>query len=317
MLSYIFKRVLQSFLMLIAVSAIIFVLIKLMPGDPFQMYLENPSASPAEIARIREKYHLDDPIPLQYITWVKNTAKGDWGVSYNSQRPVMELIKIKFGATIQLSSFALFLALIVALPMGVISSIKKNSKLDYTTTALSYLGISMPVFWFGLMLQLLFSVSLGWLPSAGRVSTGASSGSFTDLLSHMIMPGLVLSLIYIASWSRYTRNNYTEVLNQDYIRTAKAKGLGDFEIYGIHALRNAIIPLLTIIALDLPGLFAGAVVTETIFSWPGLGYFFMTSLNARDYPVLMGILLINALLVIACNLIADLVYVLLDPRIKY
>jgi peptide/nickel transport system permease protein len=317
LLSYILKRVLQSLFMLIAVSAIIYGLIKLMPGDPFQMYLDNPSASPAAIAKVREKYRLDDPIVLQYFTWVKNTASGDWGVSYNSQRPVMELIKIKFGATIQLSSFALFLALIVGMPMGVISSIKKNSKLDYTTTALSYLGISMPVFWFGLMLQLLFSVFLGWLPSAGRISTGASSGSFTDLLSHMIMPGLVLSLIYIASWSRYMRNNYTEVLNQDYIRTAKAKGLSDFQIYGIHALRNAIIPLLTIIALDLPALFAGAVVTETIFSWPGLGFFFITSLNMRDYPVLMGILLINALLVIVCNLIADLVYVLFDPRIKY
>ena len=317
MFQYIIKRLLQAFLMIIAVSIILYVLIKLMPGDPFQMYLENPSASPEAIAAVREKYGLDKPIYIQYLNWLKNTASGDWGRSYSNQRPVMELIGMKFGATLQLASFSFILALLIAIPMGVLGAIKKNSTFDYLTTGFNYLGISMPVFWFGLMLQLLFAVKLGWLPSAGRMSIGPAGGTFIDTFKHMIMPGFVLALIYIASWSRYTRNNYMDVLSQDYIRTAQAKGLSNFQIYGGHALRNAIIPLVTVITLDIPTLMAGAVTTETVFSWPGMGFFFMDSINRRDYPVLMGILLIIALLIILFNLIADILYAILDPRIKY
>jgi peptide/nickel transport system permease protein len=229
----------------------------------------------------------------------------------------MQMIFMKFGPTLQLASFAFVLALIIAIPMGIVGAIKKNSLFDYLTTGLNYLGISMPVFWFALMLQLLFAVYLGWLPSAGRVTIGPRGGTPADLFSHILMPGFVLSLIYIASWSRYTRNNYMEVLSQDYIRTAQAKGLNNFQIYGGHALRNAVIPLITVITLDMPTLMAGAVTTETVFSWPGMGFFFMDSLNKRDYPVLMGILLINSLLVILFNLIADILYAVMDPRIKY
>ncbi len=317
MFKFIVKRLLQTVLMVIGVSLIIYMLIQLMPGDPFQMYLDNPYASPEQIELIRKHYGLDQPIPVQYLNWAKNILKGDWGVSYNSRRPVMEVIATKVRPTVELTLFALVLAAVIAIPLGVFSSIKKNSLFDYTTTGLTYLGISMPVFWFGLMLQLIFSVSLRWLPSAGRTSFGPIGGTALDLFRHMIMPGFVLALIYIAGWSRYTRNNYTEVLSQDYIRTAKAKGLSNIRIYGSHALRNAIIPLVTVMTMDIPVLFSGAVVTETIFSWPGMGSFFMDSLNKRDYPVLMAILLISALLVIICNLIADILYAVLDPRIKY
>jgi len=314
---FIIKRLLQAVLMIFGVSIILYALIKLMPGDPFQMYLENPSASPAAIAAIRDKYGLDKPIIIQYLNWLKNTVRGDWGRSYSNQRPVMELIAMKFGPTLQLASFAFLLSIIIAIPMGIVGAIKKNSIYDYLTTGLNYLGISMPVFWFALMLQLLFAVHLGWLPSAGRVTIGPRGGTPADIFSHILMPGFVLALIYIASWSRYTRNNYVEVLGQDYIRTAQAKGLNNLQIYGGHALRNAIIPLITVITLDMPTLMAGAVTTETVFSWPGMGFFFMDSLNKRDYPVLMGILLINSLLVIIFNLIADILYAVLDPRIKY
>ena len=262
------------------------------------MYLDNPYASPEQIEAIRRHYGLDQPIIVQYFHWVKNMLRGDWGVSYSSQRPVLELIKVKVRPTVELTLFSLLLASAIAIPMGVISAIKKNSLFDYGTTGLAYLGISMPVFWFGLMLQLLFSVQLGWLPSSGRTSFGPLGGTPLDLIRHLLMPGFVLSLIYIASWSRHTRNNYIEVLSQDYIRTARAKGLPDVRIYGGHAMRNAMIPLVTVITMDIPVLFSGAVVTERVFSWPGMGMFFIDSLNKRDYPVLMGILLISALLVI-------------------
>jgi peptide/nickel transport system permease protein len=288
-----------------------------MPGDPFQMYLENPNASAEQIEFVRRHYGLDRPVYVQYANWVKNVLRGNWGVSYNSRRPVMELIKSKIRPTVELSFFALNVALLISIPLGVTSAVKKNSLFDYSTTGLTYLGISMPVFWFGLMLQLLFSVRLGWLPSAGRATLGSRGGGPLDIFMHLLMPGFVLALVYIASWSRYTRTNYTEVLNQDYIRTAFAKGLTNSQIYGGHALRNAIIPLVTVVTLDIPVLFSGAVVTETIFSWPGMGFFFIDSLNKRDYPVLMGILLINALLVIICNLAADILYAILDPRVKY
>lgn len=317
MLKFVVKRLLQAMLMVAGVSVVIYVLIQLMPGDPFQMYLDNPYASPEQIEAIRRHYGLDQPIIVQYFHWVKNMLRGDWGVSYSSQRPVLELIKVKVRPTVELTLFSLLLASAIAIPMGVISAIKKNSLFDYGTTGLAYLGISMPVFWFGLMLQLLFSVQLGWLPSSGRTSFGPLGGTPLDLIRHLLMPGFVLSLIYIASWSRYTRNNYIEVLSQDYIRTARAKGLPDVRIYGGHAMRNAMIPLVTVITMDIPVLFSGAVVTERVFSWPGMGMFFIDSLNKRDYPVLMGILLISALLVILCNLVADLLYAVLDPRIKY
>lgn len=317
MLSFIIKRLIQAILMIIGVSVILYTLIKLMPGDPFQMYLENPSASPEVIEAVRIKYGLDQPIPIQYLNWLKNTIRGDWGRSYSNQRPVMELIGMKFQATLILASFSFVLAVLIAIPMGIFGAIKKGKLFDYLSTGLNYLGISMPVFWFALMLQLLFSVNLRWLPSAGRVTIGPQGGTLMDQFLHLIMPGFVLALIYIAAWSRYTRNNYLEVLSQDYIRTAQAKGLNKLQIYGGHALRNAVIPLITVITLDIPTLLAGAVTTETVFSWPGMGFFFMDSINKRDYPVMMGILLINALLIIVFTLIADILYVIMDPRIKY
>lgn len=317
MLKYIVKRILCAIPLLLGISIIIFGLIKMMPGNPFDMYLENPNVSFEEIEKIKIHYGLDKPLPVQYVKWIGNVAKGDWGISYSTKRPVLEMLMERVGPTLKLTGTAFLLSALLAIPLGVLGAIKKNSIVDYTTTALTFLGISMPVFWFGLMLQLIFSVELGWLPSAGMTSFGPEGGTFIDVATHLIMPSIVLALIYIASWSRYTRTSFLDSMGQDYIRTARAKGLKESSVYGKHALRNALVPLMTIIALDIPALFSGAVVTETVFAWPGMGRFFMDSLNKLDYPVLMGILMINAFLVIICNILADVIYAVLDPRIKY
>ena len=318
MLKYIIKRVLKAIPMLLAVSIVIYALLQAMPGDPIDMYLENPSATPEAIEAIKKAYGLDQPVHIQYLNWLKGIVTGDWGRSFMSRRPVLELIGEKLAPTLQLSGTAFLIALVIAIPLGISGAIRKGKFFDNATSTVTFLGISMPAFWFGMMLQLLFAVQLQWLPTAGRTSlTGGDVGSFTDVLRHLIMPSIVLSLIYIASWARYARSNFIEVLNQDYIRTARAKGLREKTVYTVHALRNALIPLVTVVMLDIPAIFSGAVVTETVFAWPGMGSFFNDALNKQDFPVLMGILMINAVLVIVSNLIADILYAILDPRIKY
>lgn len=318
MLKYIIKRVLKAIPMLLAVSIIIYGLLQAMPGDPLDMYLENPSATPEAIEAIKHAHGLDQPVYIQYLNWLKGIVTGDWGRSFMTRRPVLELIGEKLRPTLELSGTAFFFALIIAIPLGVTGAIKKGKFFDNATSVMTFTGISMPAFWFGMILQLLFAVQLKWLPSATRVSTsGADAGSFLDVVRHLIMPAIVLSLIYIASWARYTRSNFIEVMNQDYIRTARAKGLREKTVLFVHALRNSLIPLVTVVMLDIPAIFSGAVVTETVFAWPGMGYFFNDALSKQDFPVLMGILMINATLVIVSNLIADILYAILDPRIKY
>ena len=318
MLKYIVKRILKAIPMLIAVSVIIYGLLQAMPGDPLDMYLENPSATPEAIEAIKESYGLNKPVYIQYLNWLKGIVTGDWGRSFMSRRPVLELILEKLGPTLQLSGTAFLIALFIAIPLGITGAIKKGKIFDNITSTTTFLGISMPSFWFGMMLQLLFSVRLKWLPTAGRTSlVGENAGSFGDVALHLIMPAIVLSLIYIASWARYARSNFIEVMDQDYIRTARAKGVGERRVHFLHAMRNALIPLVTVVMLDIPAIFSGAVVTETVFAWPGMGSFFNDALTKQDFPLLMGILMINAILVILSNLIADILYAVLDPRIKY
>jgi len=318
LLKYIVRRVLKAIPMLFMVSIIIYGLLQAMPGDPLDMYLENPSATPEAIEAIKRSYGLDQPVYIQYLNWLKGIVTGDWGRSFMSRRPVLELILEKLGPTLQLSGTAFLIALLIAVPLGITGAIKKGKAFDNVTSTMTFLGISMPSFWFGMMLQLLFAVRLKWLPTAGRTSlVGENAGSFGDVVLHLIMPSIVLSLIYIASWARYARSNFVEVMNQDYIRTARAKGVKERTIYTLHAMRNALIPLVTVVMLDIPAIFSGAVVTETVFAWPGMGSFFNDALNKQDFPLLMGILMINAILVILSNLIADILYAVLDPRIKY
>ena len=317
-LKYIGKRILQAIPMLLAVSIIIFALIQAMPGDPLDMYLENPNASPEAIERIKEAHGLNDPIHIQYLHWLQGVLTGDWGVSIMTRRPVIGLIGERVLPTLQLTGTSFLIALIIAVPIGVYCAIHKGKAFDNIATPLTFFGISMPSFWFGLILQLIFAVGLGWLPSAGRTSiNGAGAGSALDIARHLVLPSIVLSLIYFASWTRYTRTNFLEVLGQDFIRTARAKGLHERKVLFVHALRNALIPMVTVIMLDIPVIFSGAVITERVFAWPGMGTLFYDSISKHDFPILMGILMVNAFLVILANLLADILYAVLDPRIKY
>lgn len=318
MLKYTVKRILLAIPLMLAVSVFIFALLQAMPGDPLDMYLENPSASPEAIEAIKRAHGLDQPIHIQYLMWLQGILTGDWGVSINNSRPVIDLIGERVVPTLQLTGTSFLIALVVSLPLGIRSALKKGKTFDNVMTPLTFLGISMPSFWFGLVLQLIFSVTLHWLPSTGRYSlVGSDAGTFIDFLRHLIMPSIVLSLMYIASWTRYSRSNFLEVLSQNYIRTARAKGLKENTVLYVHALRNALIPMVTVIMLDIPVLFSGAVITETVFSWPGMGSLFYDALSKQDFPILMGILMVNAGLVILSNLLADILYAVLDPRIKY
>ncbi|MDH3734790.1 MAG: ABC transporter permease, partial [Gemmatimonadota bacterium] len=226
-----------------------------------------------------------------------------------------EMVWERLPATLELMGASFLLAAVLAFALGTSSAVKQYSLLDHAGTGLSFLGIAMPVFWFALILQLVFGVWLGWLPVSGTRTVGASS--VVDHLRHLILPGVVLSLRYIAGWSRYLRSSMLGALRADYVRTARAKGLPESTVVGVHALRNALIPVTSVMALNLAGLFSGAVITEMVFAWPGIGRMFVQAMFARDYPLLMGILLLGSVMVVVFNLVADIVYGLLDPRIRY
>jgi len=314
-LSYVLRRLLGAIPLLLGISVILFTIIHLAPGGPLDMYAENPSVSKEALAQIAAAYGLDQPVPVQYFMWLKSMVVGDWGYSIRTGRPVITEIMGRLGPTLQLGGLALLLSLVIAIPLGILSAARRGSTLDSTLTLGSFVGISTPVFWMALLLQLFFSVKMGWLPSAGYQSIG--DGSFIDRLRHIIMPAAVLSLATIASWSRFIRSGMVDVLNQDYIRTAYAKGRGERGVVFFHALRNALIPAVTVIAVDFGTVISGAVITETVFAWPGMGRLFMESMDGRDYPMLMGLMMMGSVGIILANIIADLAYATLDPRIRY
>lgn len=314
-LAYIIRRLLGAIPLLLGISVILFTIIQLAPGGPLDIYAENPSVSKEALAQTAARYGLDQPVPVQYFLWLKAVLVGDWGYSIRTGRPVLDEIVLRLGPTLQLGGLAMVISLLVAVPVGMISAARRGSKLDGTVTVLSFAGISTPVFWLALLLQLLFSVQLGWLPSAGYQSIG--DGSFIDRLRHIIMPAAVLSLATVASWSRFIRSGMIDVLNQDYIRTAYAKGRGEKSVLFLHALRNAMIPAVTVIAVDFVTIISGAVITETVFAWPGIGRLFMESMDGRDYPMLMGLMMMGSLAIVVANIVADICYAALDPRIRY
>ncbi len=279
-------------------------------------YLMNPRVTPADIARLEEAWGLNQPLLTQYARWLSSMLAGDWGWSYRTGLPVLEMIAQRLPQTLQLMITSYLLAAVVAIPIGIFSAIYRYSIFDYFATGFAFMGVAIPSFWFAVMMQLLFSVRLGWLPSAGMATIGLDY-SLVDRLRHMIMPVIVLALINMASWSRYMRSSMLEVVSQDYVRTARAKGLSQRAVIYRHALKNALIPVATIMGLDLPVFFGGAALTETIFAWPGMGQLFVESVFSRDYPILMGVLMLTAVLVVLGNLLADLTYGLLDPRIQY
>jgi len=316
MIAYTARRLVQMIPLLFGISIVLFAVIQAAPGGPEAALLESGRfIDPAVIEAYRERLGGDQPVYIQYLRWLTAAFSGDLGISFSTTRPVAEMIFERLPATLELMGAAFVFAAIVAILLGIVSAVRQYSWFDHLGTGLSFVGIAMPVFWFALILQLVFGVFLGWLPIAGTETVGASS--LADHLLHLILPTIFLSFNYIAGWSRYLRSSLLSVLRADYVRTARAKGLPERKVIGVHALRNALIPLLSIMALNLSSLFSGAVITETVFAWPGIGRMFVQAMFSRDYPLLMGILMLGSLMVIVFNLVADLLYGILDPRIRY
>jgi len=321
MSAYIIRRLLQSIPLLLIISIIIFLLLQMTPGGPLAM-AENVGSgrvTAEQLERIRTKYGLDQPLYMRYLYWLGDFIKGDWGTSFNTGRPVLEMILERLPTTLLLTGLAYIIMLIVSFPVGIISSVRQYSVSDYFLTSFAFIGISIPSFWFGLLLLYIFSFKTGWLPAFGLTDmkqTYEGTAHLLDIGRHLIMPVSVLALIDTAAVTRYIRASMLETIHQDYVRTARAKGLGERATIFKHVLRNAAIPIVTILALRIPDLFLGTVVTETIFAIPGMGRLFIMSADLRDYPVLMGILVIASVLVILSNLLADILYAILDPRIR-
>jgi peptide/nickel transport system permease protein len=328
MLTYTIRRLLQSIPLMLFISIVLFSIVHSMPGGPLAPYMQNPHITAADIARLRHNFGLDRPVYVQYLAWLGAYVRGDWGWSTMNSTPVTTAIVERLPASIELIGVSLLVSLIIGLAFGILAAVRPYSAWDYFVTTFAFFGMSMPVFWFAIILQMFFSVN-GFhfriplsdyridfsLPSAGRFET--DGGGFVDGLRHLILPVTVLSLIQIATWSRFTRASMQEVLHTDYMRTAAAKGLAYWTIIFRHGLKNALMPVVTIVALTLPTLVGGAVITETIFAWPGTGRLFLTALGQQDFSLLMGYLVLIAILVVVFNLIADLAYGWLDPRVKY
>lgn len=316
---YLIRRVLQALLLLFLLSLGMFLLIHALPGGPEQVIF-NPRLSAAGRAAIRARFGLDQPLYIQYLRWIGNALIGNFGFSFVTNQPVSDLLAERFPATLELFSFALVLALILAITIGVVSAVRQRTVTDYALTTLAYFGIAMPIFLFGLFAQDIFGVWLHILPTSGTTTLGYAFdpfNAFLDHLEHLLLPMLVLAISFIAGWSRYMRASMIEVTKQDYMRTARAKGVASVSLMIRHALRNAVIPLITIVAIDFGQVAGGATITEGVFAWPGMGLLFLDSLTNRDFPVLLAIVMIGAVFVIAFNLVADVLYAVMDPRIRY
>lgn len=316
MTAYIGRRLLQMIPMMLGISLVLFAIIQATPGGPEAALLGTGRAlDPQALAAYRHRMGVDEPVPVQYVRWLTAALSGDLGESFQTGRPVSQMILERLPATLELMGAAFFIAVLLALALGIFSAVRQYSAFDFLGTGFSFLGIAMPVFWFALILQLVFGVWLRWLPISGRETVGAAT--LADHVKHLILPASVLSLRYIAGWSRYLRSSLLGALRADYVRTARAKGLPERTVVGVHAVRNALIPVVSVMALNLADLFSGAVITETVFAWPGIGRMFVDAMYARDYNLLMGILLMGSLMVLVFNLVADIVYGILDPRIRY
>jgi peptide/nickel transport system permease protein len=321
MLYYIARRLLMMVPLLIGITVITFIVIHLAPGNPVEVAVEmNPRASAQARENLRKLYGLDKPLYVQYANWVARFAKLDFGDSYSDGRPVWDKIKERLPVTITINVLELLVAFIVAMPMGIISAVKRNSLLDKSTTVTVFLGFSIPSFWLGLLLMILFGVQLGWLPISGLQSLDASNYGFValqlDRLRHIVLIVFIGAFGSLAGISRYVRSNMLEVVRQDYIRTARAKGLKERDVIYKHALRNAMMPVITILGLSLPALIGGSVILEYLFAIPGMGQLFWASVTARDYPLVMGNLVIGAFLTLVGNMLADISYAMVDPRVK-
>jgi len=314
MLKYIVKRILVAIPVLIGITIIDF-LIMTMVGSPLEL-LQGPRVSQAAIETKRIALGLNKPVYVQYWIWLTNLLQGNMGYSMKSLQPVSQMIKTYIGPTLLLMSVSLFVSMLIAVPAGIYSAVHKYTPQDYTVVTLSFLGSSVPGFFLALVLIYIFTVRLGWLPSSGMYTLGAQKSAL-DVVRHMIMPVIVLATSMAGTNIRYIRSAMLEILRKDYLRTARAKGIGRFLVINKHALRNALIPVITVLGMHIPILFGGAIIIEQVFSWPGLGMMTMSAIISRDYPVIMGVCLMSAIVVLVANLLTDVIYALVDPTITY
>lgn len=321
---YIAKRLLQAIPLLLGIATITFFIVHLAPGDPMDMYVEGQSRrqmDPQVIELLRQKYGLDQPIQVQYVKWLRNLARGDLGESFRYRRPVAKLIAERVPYTLQLSVLALLFDALFGIALGILAAVKQYSALDKTVTVGSLAIYSIPGFWLALMLVLLFSVNLGWFPTSQTRSLNyemlSLGGKVLDRLWHLVLPVFVLGVASAAGTARYMRNRLLEVLSEEYVLAARARGLPEWRVIVKHAVRNALIPIVTIYGLSLPFLLGGAVLIETVFAWPGMGRLAVEAVNGRDYPVILATSMIAAVLVVLGNLLADVTYAMVDPRVSY
>ena len=318
---YVARRFLASIVVIFGVTLITLVLMDRTRGTYVPGIDLNPALRPEDIARLRADLGLDRPFYIWYLTWLWGVIHGDFGRSMIDGSPVTSHILDRLPNTLELTATAILIGVVVAIPVGVISALRHGSKTDHTMTVISVAGFAVPQFWMGLILILIFSVTLEqhglpWLPSSGAFSA-VNGGDFIDRLEHLILPATVLSFFYTSQWSRFIRSSMLEVLSQDYIRTARAKGMSERRVVYLHGLRNALIPLITLIGLELPGLVGGGLVVEVVFGWPGIGKLAFERALQYDYTTVMGVTFFATMLVIAGNLLADILYGVLDPRIRY
>ncbi len=323
MARYTLRRVLQAIPIIFILSVLLFAMVRAAPGGPLSTAYRNPNVTKEQIELLKKQLGLDKPLPVQYVNWLGDMLRGDMGESIKFRRPVSEMIAERIPNTLILVGVSFLVTLIIALPVGILSARKPYSVFDYIATTLTFIGQSVPVYWLGLALILVFYVAIvnpytgnPLFPSGGMRTIGGNN-NVIDLAWHLVLPVTALSASWAAWYSRFLRSSLMDVLHEDYVRTARAKGASDRMVYYKHALRNAILPLVTLIALDLPSLFAGALFIETIFAWPGMGRLFWDAARGRDYPVLLAVVMIDAIIIIFCNILADLFYGILDPRVKY
>lgn len=334
MIQFFFRRFLHIFPAFIGITLLTFSLIHLIPGDPVEMRAGERGIDPARHAKLRAEMGLDDPLYEQYFRYINGVFHGDLGKSFVTKKPILKEFFSLFPATLELSVCAMLFAVAVGLPAGILAGVKRGSVFDHTVMTVSLTGYSMPIFWLGILFILLFSVHLGWTPVSGRISalywvdadTGFmlidalrsdEKGAFTSAVRHLILPAIVLGTIPMAVIARMTRSSMLEVLQADYVRTARAKGLSPARVTMLHALRNAMIPVITVIGLQTGVLLAGAILTETIFAWPGVGKWLVQSISRRDYPAVQGGILIIASIIILVNLTVDMLYGIVNPRIRH
>lgn len=316
MLKFVAKRLVQAVPLLFGISLVAFVLLQLTPGGPGAAFRGLANVSAEDLARIEAEFGFDRPIIVQYFSWLGQFMQGDWGVSFVARQPVFDLIMERLPATLLLMASGIILSLMIAIPLGILAAIKRDTWIDHTLTFTSFVGLSIPVFWLGLMLIIVFAVWLGWFPAGGIGPPGQEVG-LTTRLWYLTLPSVAISVVSLSFFARYLRASMIEVLDQDFMRFNKARGLSTFSMYMRHALRNAGIPFVTVVAIHIPEFLVGALVVETIFAWPGTGRLFWDSALRFDYPVLMGVLVLGSLMVFFSNLLADVAYAKLDPRVRF